>query len=262
MGMRLLRPTVIRLLAPIVVVAAWWILTDWLGVFPSVMLPSPLEVLASAVSLATDGNLFSGGLYEANLAGHILISLRRVFLAWLAAVGLALPIGLLIASVPTFERYTSLSIQLLSQIPPIAYVPLAIIWFGLGEEPILFIIFVGAFWAMLINVSTGARNVPPILLRAARSQGASTVQIFWRVLLPASLPFIFVGLRISFGVAWVAIVAAELVASSSGLGYLIMHARRIFASADIIVGMACIAILGVLFDALFRAAERRICPWR
>jgi ABC-type nitrate/sulfonate/bicarbonate transport system permease component len=96
----------------------------------------------------------------------------------------------------------------------------------------------------------------------ARSQGASELQIFWRVFLPASLPSIFVGLRISFGIAWVAIVAAELVASSSGLGYLIMHARRILASSDIIVGMGCIAALGVTFDLLFRFAERRICRWK
>jgi len=255
-------PLSIRLGALLTVILVWWLATAGLGIFNPILLPSPLDVVTSAVALVTDGGLTHGGLYEANLFGHMLISLRRVFLAWLAAVGLALPVGLLMGAIPAFGRYTRLSVEILSQIPPIAYVPLAIIWFGLGEMPILFIIFVGALWVMLMNVVAGVRNVPTLLLRVARSQGASESQIFWRVFLPASLPYIFAGLRISFGVAWVAIVAAELVASSSGLGYLIMHARRILASSDIIVGMACIGLLGVAFDLLFRMAERRICRWK
>jgi ABC-type nitrate/sulfonate/bicarbonate transport system, permease component len=163
---------------------------------------------------------------------------------------------------PGISRYTDLAIRILSQVPPIAYIPLAIVWFGLGETPILFIIFIGAMWTMLTSVESGIQNVPPILLRAARSQGASEPQVFWRVILPAALPYIFTGMRVSFGIAWVAIVAAELVASSSGLGYLIEHARRILASSDIIVGMACIGALGVTFDALFRAIERRARRWK
>jgi len=242
--------------------AAWWAVTDGLGLFAPTILPSPAEVGRSAYSLATEGGLFQGGLYEANLFGHALLSLRRVCIAWLLAVGVAVPLGLLMGAVPAFERYTGLAVRILSQIPPLAFVPLAIVWFGLGELPILFIIFIGALWTMLANVVTGVRAVPPILLRAARSQGASEPQIFGRVILPATLPYLFAGLRISFGVAWVAIVAAELVASSSGLGYLIMHARRILASGDIVVGMGTIAVLGIAFDNLFRLAERRVCRWK
>ena len=243
-------------------VCVWWAATDVLQLFSPAILPSPGDVARSAWSLATDGGLFRGGLYEANLFGHALLSLRRVCLAWVAAVGVAVPLGLLLGAVPAFERYAGLSVRILSQIPPIAFVPLAIVWFGLGELPILFIIFVGALWTMLGNVVAGVHAVPPVLLRVARSQGASKVQVFTRVILPATLPYLFAGLRLSFGIAWVAIVAAELVASSSGLGYLIMHARRILASGDIVVGMCTIAILGVAFDALFRVIERKICRWK
>jgi NitT/TauT family transport system permease protein len=249
-----------RGLSILAVLAAWWFITDGLSVFTPMILPSPLDVVRSAASLVNDGDLFSGGLYEANLFGHVLISVRRVCLAWSIAVSVALPLGLLIGAVPIFERYVGLSVQILSQIPPIAYVPLAIVWFGLGETPILFIIFIGALWTMLINVVSGVHKVPQVLLRAARSQGATDFQVFCRVLLPAAVPDIAVGLRLSFGIAWVAIVAAELVASSSGLGYLIMHARRILASGDIIVG--CIGVLGILFDIFFRTLEHRMCPWK
>jgi ABC-type nitrate/sulfonate/bicarbonate transport system permease component len=231
-----------KALSLVAVLAVWWLATAGLGLFTPLILPSPLDVASAAVSLATDGGLFSGGLYEANLFGHVLISLERVCLAWSAAVAVALPMGLLVGAVPRFERYIGLSVQVFSQVPPIAYIPLAVLWFGLGELPILFIIFIGAVWTMFINVVAGVRKVPVVLLRAARSQGASELQIF--------------------GVAWAAIVAAELVASSSGLGYLIMHARRILASGDIIVGMACIAVLGLMFDTLFRAIERRVCRWK
>lgn len=260
--MRIHRSIVNRTMSLVAVVAIWWLVTDVLGLFSPIILPSPVDVFQSALSLATNGNLSGGGLYEANLFGHILLSLRRVCIAWLAAIAIAIPFGVLIGAVSTFERYIGLSVQILSQVPPIAYIPFAIVWFGLGETPILFIIFIGALWTMLINVVSGVRGVPDILVRVARSQGATEFQILWRVILPAALPYVFTGMRVSFGVAWVSIVAAELIASSSGLGYLIMHARRILASSDIIVGMACIGGVGVAFDLLFRALERRLCRWK
>jgi len=241
--------------------AAWWTVTDGLELFSPIILPSPIEVGRSAISLAT-GSLFNGGLYQANLFGHALLSLRRVFIGWLFAVGMAIPLGLLMGAVPTFWRYTGLSVRIFSQVPPIAFMPLAIVWFGLGELPILFIIFIGTFWTMLNNVIAGVNAVPPILLRAARSQGASGSQIFVRVMLPAMFPYLFVGLRVSFGIAWVSIVAAELVASSSGLGYLIMHAMNLLASGDVIVGMGTIAIIGIAFDHFFRVVERKVCRWK
>lgn len=246
----------------VILVAVWWLLTDAIPLFSPIILPSPFDVVKSAVTLVTEGGLESGGLYEANLLGHILISLRRVFVAWACAVALALPLGFVLGAWPAVSRYVDLSLRIASQVPPIAFIPLAIVWFGLGEAPILFIIFIGALWAMLTSVESGVRSVPPLLVRAARSQGASELQVFLRVILPAALPYVFTGMRVSFGIAWVAIVAGELVASSSGLGYLIEHARRILASSDIIVGMICIGVLGVLFDTLFRTVERKICRWK
>lgn len=254
--------SVIRIAFVATLIASWWLVTDAFPMFSPIILPSPVEVVKSGFALARDGGLTSGGLYEANLFGHILISLRRVFIAWACAVAVALPLGFVLGAWPAVSRYVDLSVRIASQVPPIAFIPLAIVWFGLGEAPILFIIFIGAMWSMLTSVESGVRSVPPLLVRAARSQGANEVQVFARVILPASLPYVFTGMRVSFGIAWVAIVAAELVASSSGLGYLIEHARRILASSDIIVGMICIGVVGVAFDALFRTVERRICRWK
>ena len=257
-----LRSLLVRASSVVGAIVVWWVVTDVAKLFTPIVLPSPIEVMRSAASLALDGSLTKGGLYEANLFGHVLISLARVLVAWVSAMLVAIPLGIALGAWPPAASYAGLTVRILAQVPPIAYIPLTIVWFGLGEMPILFIIFIGALWAMLVNVESGVRNVPPILLRAARSQGASEAQVFSRVLLPAAFPYIFNGMRISFGVAWVTIVASELVASSSGLGYLIEHARRILASADIVVGMICIGVLGVVFDAAFRALEARVCRWK
>jgi NitT/TauT family transport system permease protein len=198
-----LRSLFIRAASVLGIVAAWWLITDVVPLFSPIILPSPVDVAKAAVDLARDGGLKSGGLYEANLFGHILISVRRVFLAWLAAVLVALPLGAALGAWPAASRYTDLTIRIVSQVPPIAYIPLAIVWFGLGEAPILFIIFIGALWSMLTSVESGIQSVPPILLRAARSQGANELQVFRRVILPAAMPYIFTGMRVSFGLAWV-----------------------------------------------------------
>jgi NitT/TauT family transport system permease protein len=241
-------------------VVAWWFATDGLKLFTPLVLPSPITVAQAAWELLFDPrlSLFSGGIYNGNLLGHMLISTGRVALGFVAGVVVAVPLGVLIARSQRFEPYLDPLLQILRPIPPIAWTPLAILWFGIGLRAIVFLIFLGAFWPMLLNTISGIREVPRILAQAAASLGATRRQVLFTVVLPAAIPFLFTGLRLAFGSAWITIVAAELIAASEGLGYLIMNARRILAAPDIIVGMLTIGLLGLAFDQGFRALERRL----
>jgi NitT/TauT family transport system permease protein len=238
----------------------WWLATEGFGLFSPLVLPSPVAVASAAWHLLTDRELqlFSGGIYNGSLLGHALVSTGRVMLGFAVGVLIALPLGVLIARSAALEPYIDPLLQMLRPIPPIAWTPLAILWFGIGLEAIVFLIFLGAFWPMLLNTISGIRETPPILARAAASLGASKRQILFTVILPAAIPFLFTGLRLSFGSAWITIVAAELIAASEGLGYLIMNARRILAAPDILVGMLTIGFLGLAFDRIFRALETHL----
>jgi ABC-type nitrate/sulfonate/bicarbonate transport system permease component len=147
-------------------------------------------------------------------------------------------------------------------VPPISYIPLALIWFGLSETSIIFIIVAGAFWPMFLNTVAGIRATQPLLVRAAQALGTGRWELVRRVYLPSAFPQIFTGLRVSFGLAWSAVVAAELIGASAGIGYLVMHARLIIATPDVVAGMAAIGVVGALFDAGLVAAERRIFAYR
>jgi NitT/TauT family transport system permease protein len=238
----------------------WWLATDAFKLFSPLVLPSPIGVAAAAWHLLFDPelHLFSGGIYNGSLLGHAAISTGRVMLGFAVGVVVALPLGVLIARSAVLEPFIDPVMQILRPIPPIAWTPLAILWFGIGLEAIVFLIFLGAFWPMLLNTISGIRETPPILARAAASLGASRRQVLFTVVLPAAIPFLFTGLRLSFGSAWITIVAAELIAASEGLGYLIMNARRILAAPDILVGMLTIGILGLTFDRIFSALEARL----
>lgn len=243
-----------------VVVFIWWLTTGGLHLFTPLVLPSPVTVAQAAWALLFDPqlSLFSGGIYNGNLLGHALISTGRVALGFGAGVLVAVPLGVLIARSQAAEPYVDPLLQILRPIPPIAWTPLAILWFGIGLKAIVFLIFLGAFWPMLLNTISGIREVPRLLGQAAASLGASRRQVLFTVVLPAAIPFLFTGLRLAFGSAWITIVAAELIAASEGLGYLIMNARRILAAPDIIVGMLTIGLLGLAFDRVFRVIERRL----
>jgi NitT/TauT family transport system permease protein len=248
------------MLSTSLIVLLWWAVTDGLELFTPLVLPSPIAVANAAWQLLFDPDLrlFSGGVYNGNLIGHAMVSTGRVILGFVTGATVAVPLGVLIARRRTFEPYLDPILQILRPIPPIAWTPLAILWFGIGLQAIVFLIFLGAFWPMLLNTISGIREVPPILGQAAASLGASRRQVLFTVVLPAAVPFLFTGLRVSFGSAWITIVAAELIAASEGLGYLIMNARRILAAPDIIVGMLTIGVLGLAFDRLFRALEQRL----
>jgi ABC-type nitrate/sulfonate/bicarbonate transport system permease component len=213
------------------------------------ILPSPLQ------SAETFGHLLING----ELARDVYASLRRVILAWLAAAVLGIPLGLVMGYSRRFEKIADPFIELFRPISPLAWIPLAILWFGIGEIGKVFVVLVGTFFPIVLSTVAGVKSIDPTLISAARVYGCTSgTSLFRKVILPASLPSIVVGLRISFGTGWAAIIAAELVAAQSGLGYLIANGMEILRADEVLVGMAVIGVLGVLFDSVFRYAHRRL----
>lgn len=229
-------------------IAAIWQVAVVVLAPPSAILPPPGKV----------AHTFFEELFSGELLVNAGISLTRVTTAWIISAVIAIPLGVLIARSKLAERLIDPVIELFRPISPLAWIPLAILWFGIGEAGKIFIIFIATFFPILLNTVDGIKRVDPVLIRAGRVLGCtSSRELFFRVMLPAALPTILVGLRISFGTGWAAIIAAELVAANSGLGYLIADGMEILRSDLVMVGMIAIGIIGVLVDAVFKAIVRR-----
>jgi ABC-type nitrate/sulfonate/bicarbonate transport system permease component len=231
-------------LAAGVLVVVWTGLAHLLG--NPTLLPDPLVVAATLGRLVATGTLFV----------HSGTSLGRVFLSWLLAAAVAIPLGIAMGRSEPVERFIRPVVELFRPISPIAWIPLAVLWFGIGLPGKVFIIFIGSFFPVLLNTVAGIKGVPPILITAARTFGCSPLQLTTRVCVPAALPTIATGLRISFGTAWMTIISAEMVAAKSGLGYMIIDGMEILRSDVVIVGMIVIGLLGFGFDTVFRGLER------
>lgn len=216
-----------------------------------VMLPPPTAVLSAAHDLYVRGVLFT----------HIFASLRRVLVAVSVAAALGIPLGLAMGWFAKFRAVVDPVIQFIRPIPPLAWIPLSILWFGIGDVQIDYIIFLAAFFPVVLNCMAGARDTNTHLVRAGLSLGASPFDLFRTVLLPGALPHIFTGLRIALGFGWMALVAGELVAAPSGLGYLINNARTLFRSDYILLGMVLIGALGLVLDFLMQQLGRLVMPW-
>ncbi|HEX6795970.1 MAG TPA: ABC transporter permease [Casimicrobiaceae bacterium] len=216
-----------------------------------VMMPPPTAVISAAADLIARGVLLT----------HILDSLKRVLLAVGAAAVLGVPLGLAMGWSKRFRAAVDPLLEFIRPIPPLAWIPLSILWFGIGDVQIVYIIFLAAFFPVVLNSLAGARDVDTYLLRAGLSLGARPRELFLTVVLPAALPHIFTGIRIGLGIGWMALVAGELVAAPSGLGYMINNARTLFRSDYILLGMVLIGALGLVLDYLMRQAARFAMPW-
>jgi len=162
---------------------------------------------------------------------------------------------------PAVEEQLDPLMEILRPIPPLAWIPLSILWFGIGDTQNQFIIFLAVFFPILLNTISGVKSIEPNLIRAARCLGAKQWNILWRVILRAALPQIVTGIRIGLGVGWMALVAAELVGATSGLGFLINDARTVLRTDYVIVGMITIGIVGLLIDWSIRSLARMLLPW-
>jgi len=255
------------LLVPALLLAAWEALSRSGAVSPLV-LPAPSQVLLRWVAYARPAEPWDparGGaiawLFSGELPRDALASLARVAGGFAIGAGLALPLGLLMGARPAVHDLLNPLIQVLRPIPPIAFIPLAILWFGLGNPPALFLITLGAFFPVLMNTIAGVRHVDTIYLRAARNLGADEWTVFRRVMLPAALPHVLTGMRVGLGVAFIVVIVAEMIAVNSGLGYRILEAREYFWSDKIIAGMASIGLAGLAIDLLMSRLNGWLLRW-
>jgi NitT/TauT family transport system permease protein len=244
-----------KVVAPMVVIvlviALWWIIVVQ---SESPIFPTPWQVVAGAVELARDGTLWE----------HIAASLFRVGAGFGLAFVVAIPLGLWMGWVGGAYRTLNPIFQMLRPISPIAWIPLAILWFGVGDVSPIFLIFISSVFPMIVQTTSGVHTIERRYLRAAANFGVSRSVLFRRVVIPAVLPEIIVGMRIGIGVAWLVVVAAEMIALRSGLGYLIMDSRNAGNRYDLVIAsMIIIGVIGLLLDGITRLLERlKTVKWR
>jgi NitT/TauT family transport system permease protein len=209
--------------------------------------PSPEDVVRGAAELVRKGVLLH----------YVTDSLRRVAIGYLSAAALAIPAGLFLGWYPPAAAVVNPAIQMLRPISPIAWIPLSIIWFGVGDLAAIFLIFLASFFPILIASINGVRNVPSMYRRAGRNFGLSPAKLIAKIVFPAALPQVIVGLRIALGIAWLVVVAAEMIAVDSGLGYLVIDSRNSGKRYDLVVAaMILIGLTGLALDTMFRRVEK------
>lgn len=195
------------------------------------------------------------------IEGHILWSLSRVLVGLVLGSACGIILGILMGWFKPFSALVRPLFELLRPIPPIAWIPLSIVWFGLGEASKYFLIFYSAFCAVTMNAYSGVRQVDPELMGAARMLGASNRQVFFTIVLPSCVPQIFAGLQIAVGTAWATVVAAEMVRSSEGVGWVIIKGQDSNSTVQILVGIVAIGIVGYILAVAMRAIEAKLCKW-
>jgi len=233
------------------VVAIWWyavIATE------SLIFPTPAQVVTGTMELVEDGSLWE----------HIGASLMRVGVGFSLAILVAVPMGLWMGRVEGAFRTLNPVFQILRPISPIAWIPVAILWFGVGNASPVFLIFIAAVFPMIVQTAAGVHTIEKRYLRAAENFGVSRAKLFRQVIVPAVLPEIIVGMRISLGVAWLVVVAAEMIALRSGLGYLIIDSRNAGNRYDLVIaGMIIIGLIGLALDGIMRLLEKlKVVRWR
>lgn len=239
----------------ITLIALWW-LAAYFEVVPAMFLPSPDAVARKAVTVWTDG--FEG----ATLPQHLLASLGRVAAALLAAAITGVAIGFAINLNETARGILEPLVEFYRPIPPLAYLPLIIIWFGIGEFAKILVIYLGILPSIVIATADGLRSVAQDKVNAARSLGATRSQVVTLILLPHALPSILTGIRIGLGTGWATLVAAELIAANQGLGFMIKGAADFLVTDVVILGIIVIAVISIGLELALRLVQRLVVPWQ
>jgi taurine transport system permease protein len=233
----------------------WWLITA-MGLVKPLFVPSPQSIVAKFISVWQEG--FTG----APLWMHILISGARVFGAFLLACAVGIPLGLAMGMSPLMRGIFDPPIEFYRPIPPLAYLPLMIIWFGIGETSKVLLIFLSVFAPVAMGARAGVRSAAIEQIHAAYSFGATRWQVLRHVILPAAMPEILTAMRIGIGFGWTTLVAAEMVAATKGIGYMVLSASQFLQTAVVIMGIFVIAGIAYLFDLLMRLIERKVVPWK
>jgi sulfonate transport system permease protein len=241
---------ILPLAVPLLLIVVWELFSKNGFIRPTI-LPPPSNIWLVLVDMTTSGEL----------PKHLLVSLVRVIKGFSAGAILGLVAGVLIGLSPRVERALVLITGLLRPIPIIAWVPVLILWMGIDEASKITVIAIGSFWPVLLNVVHGIRNTDKKYVEVATILEKSRWTLLTKVVLPSALPSIFTGIRIGIGIAWMSVVGAELIAASSGVGYMIMYARELSQADVMLVGVISIGITGLLIDFIIRTLETRLLKW-
>jgi taurine transport system permease protein len=233
----------------------WWVATH-LGWIKPLFMPKP-EAIWSAFMQAAAGDLDGH-----TLLVHLLWSMYRVFLSFALAVIVGVPVGIAMGVSRVMRGIFDPVIEFYRPLPPLAYLPLMIVWFGIGETAKIILLFLAIFAPVALSARSGVKSASQDQIQAARSMGASTLQLVWHVIIPSALPDILVGLRIGMGVGWTTLVAAEIVAADAGLGKMVFNASNFLRTDVVILGILLIGIVAYLFEVLMRFIERWAVPWK
>lgn len=239
-----------NLILILVIVSVWYIVTET-GAVNSILLPSPRMIGGTFLKKIADGSLLAS-------AG---VSVGRVIKGYLCAVAAGIFMGVLIGLSDHMYRMTKVMIQILKPIPPIAWIPLVILWMGIEEGSKVFLIFLGGFFVVLVNVIDGIRYIDPKLIEVATAVETPKVKYIFQLVIPAAMPSIFTGLKVALGTSWSCVVAAELVAANSGIGYMISNARNFGQMDVVIIGMISIGIVGKIMDEILKLIEKKVLAW-
>ncbi len=238
-------------LAPWLVIIGLWYLIRASGLVSPALVPAPHEVLERFVTLAGD-----------RLALDVWMSTRRVFTGVLLGVLVAVPVGFCLGWYRGVRQFADPVINFFRALPPIALIPLVIVYFGIGEIAKTVILFYASFFAAVIVLYEGIAQISPIYIRVARTLGANDLEIFGRVIVPLTVPHILTAVRVALGVAWATLVASELIAAQQGLGALIQNASSFFQLDIVYVGIICIGLIALTMDWLLRLLTRRLVAWQ
>ncbi len=233
----------------------WWAVTA-LKLISPLFLPAPQQVLHQLYVIASPQ-----GFMDATLWQHLAASLTRIVIALLAAVIIGVPVGIAMGLNDTVRGILDPLIELYRPVPPLAYLPLMVIWFGIGETSKILLIYLAIFAPVALSAVAGVRSVSQVRVRAAQALGASKGQVLRYVVLPSALPEILTGIRIGLGVGWSTLVAAELIAATRGLGFMVQSAGEFLATDVVIAGISVIALIAFSLELGLRALQRKLTPW-
>ncbi|MEG0348024.1 MAG: taurine ABC transporter permease TauC [Acinetobacter sp.] len=236
------------------VLVIWYLITA-LKIVPSLFLPSPQAVWQKFLEVSQQGFM------KATLWQHLAASISRVLLALVAAIAIGVPLGLWMGLNKWVRAVLDPLVELLRPIPPLAYLPLLVIWFGIGETTKVLLIFFSILAPVIISSTHGVLSHQLNRERAALSLGASQSQVFWHVILPTALPHILTGVRIGLGVGWSTLVASELVAADRGIGFMVQSAAQFLITDTVVLGIIVIAIVAVSFELFLRWLQKQLSPW-
>jgi ABC-type nitrate/sulfonate/bicarbonate transport system permease component len=239
-----------RLISPLVVLLVWEIIAraGWVNPF---LVPAPSTVLVAL------GNM----LWSAELLVNLYVSLKRIIAGFAIAVVVSVLIGILMARITVVELLFDPLVELIRPVSPLAILPLAILWFGIGEASKIFLVALACAFPIILNTYAGVRSIDVNYVRAARSLGASNGEVLRRIVLPGCMPQTFTGIRIAWGIALIVIIAAEMIGGQSGIGYMILDAQQTFRVERVFAGIIAIGVLGVLTDLGFRYVRSHALPW-